>query len=168
MIKLTSEEILSRIQSAFTEGIVEAYESFGMLTVVFKREINIELLSFLKQDKDLNFHFLTDLCAVHYPDRENEEMGMIYHLHNFFTGTRIRLECFFPIADPTIRTIIPLWNSANWQERETFDFYGVIFEGHPDLRRIVNVDEMDYFPQLKQYPLEDAVREDKNDAMFGR
>ena len=69
---------------------------------------------------------------------------------------------------PDVFTATQLYSSANWMERETFDFYGVNFVGHPNLIRILNVDEMDYFPMRKQYPLEDQTRVDKDDAMFGR
>jgi NADH-quinone oxidoreductase subunit C len=67
-----------------------------------------------------------------------------------------------------IPSITPLYSAANWQERETFDFYGIIFNGHPNLKRILNVDEMDYFPLRKEYPLEDGTRTDKDDTYFGR
>ena len=69
---------------------------------------------------------------------------------------------------PNYRTATVLWNGANWMERETYDFFGVKFEGHPDLRRILNMDELDVHPMLKQYPLEDGTRTDKDDVMFGR
>ena len=73
-----------------------------------------------------------------------------------------------PIVNPSIATVTDLFAAANWQERETFDFYGIIFEGHPNLTRIMNVDEMDYFPLRKEYPLEDGTRTDKEDKYFGR
>ena len=61
-----------------------------------------------------------------------------------------------------------LWDGANWMEREAFDFYGIRFKGHPNLKRILNVEDMDYFPMRKEYHLEDETRTDKNDTMFGR
>jgi NADH-quinone oxidoreductase subunit C len=73
-----------------------------------------------------------------------------------------------PNDAPEIDTVSSVFASANWQERETFDFYGIHFSGHPDLRRILNVDEMDYFPLKKEYPLEDQTRTDKDDTYFGR
>ena len=69
---------------------------------------------------------------------------------------------------PEIPTVTDLWLGANWMERETFDFYGVKFIGHPNLKRILNMDEMDYHPLRKEYPLEDQTRDDKDDRMFGR
>lgn len=166
--QLTDEQIVERVQKQFGTMLKAAYESYNMLTLVADVSIIEDLMRFLKKDELLNFHFLTDLCGIHYPDRKNEEFGVIYHLHNFYVNKRLRVECFFPTEKPVVATMSGLWKSANWMERETYDFFGIIFEGHPDLRRILNVDEMDYFPLRKQYPLEDATREDKDDSMFGR
>jgi NADH-quinone oxidoreductase subunit C len=80
----------------------------------------------------------------------------------------MRVKCFLPSEKPEIPTMTGLYSGANWMERETFDFYGVQFSGHPDLRRILNMDEMDYHPLLKQYALEDETRDDKEDSFFGR
>ena len=81
---------------------------------------------------------------------------------------RIRVKTFFPITHPEIPTVVDLWLGANWMERETYDSFGVKFKGHPNLKRILNVDEMDIFPLRKEYPLEDQSRDDKSDKMFGR
>jgi NADH-quinone oxidoreductase subunit C len=168
MAGITNEHIVSRLKTQFGEDLEQAFESYEMLTLVIARDRIFEAMKFLKEDTELNFHFLTDLCGIHYPDNKDKEIGMIYHLHNFMSNIRIRVETFFPAEDSRTPSLTPLWSAANWMERETYDFYGIIFEGHPDLRRILNMDEMDYFPMLKQYPLEDATREDKNDKMFGR
>jgi NADH-quinone oxidoreductase subunit C len=73
-----------------------------------------------------------------------------------------------PISNPIVPTLTTIYAAANWMEREAFDFYGILFEGHPKLKRILNADDMDYFPMRKEYPLEDATRQDKIDALFGR
>ncbi|HNC30333.1 MAG TPA: NADH-quinone oxidoreductase subunit C, partial [Cyclobacteriaceae bacterium] len=73
-----------------------------------------------------------------------------------------------PEEKPTVPTLTNVFPAANWMERETYDFFGVIFEGHPNLIRILNVEEMTIFPLRKEYPLEDQTREDKNNDMFGR
>jgi NADH-quinone oxidoreductase subunit C len=93
---------------------------------------------------------------------------MMYQLHNLVSNERVRLKVFLPVENPVIPSLTPVFAAANWLERETFDFYGVKFEGHPNLSRILNVDEMIIHPMRKEYPLEDQTREDKEDFMFGR
>ncbi len=168
MAGITNEQIVARTKEQFGEDLEQAYESYNMLTLVVNRVRIFDFIKFLKEDEELNFHFLTDLCGIHYPDNTGKEIGVIYHLHNMIKNARVRVETFFPADDARTPSLTPLWSAANWQERETYDFFGIVFEGHPDLRRILNVDDMDYFPMLKQYPLEDGTREDKNDKMFGR
>jgi NADH-quinone oxidoreductase subunit C len=122
----------------------------------------------LFDDEQLRFRFLTDLQAVHYPEAEGRELAVVYHLHNLTDNLRIRFKVFTSVHQPDVFTATRLYESANWMERETYDFYGVNFVGHPNLKRILNVDEMDYFPLRKEYPLEDQTRIDKDDEMFGR
>ena len=160
--------LMDKLQAEFGEDILKAYESFGMKTIVVNHDRILDIMRFLKEDPQLNYHFLTDICGIHYPDNAGAELGVIYHIHNFMTNTRLRVETFFSSENPVIDSMTSLYPAANWMERETFDFFGIIFEGHPNLKRILNMDDMDYHPLLKQYPLEDKTREDKNDTMFGR
>lgn len=125
-----------------------------------------DVLSFLKSDEELNFHFLTDLTALQTEDEK--QLGVVYHLHNMMKNYRVRIKSFVDISNPVIPTATDLWPGANWMERESYDFFGVKFKGHPNLKRILNVDEMDIFPLRKEYPLEDQSRDDKSDKMFGR
>jgi len=143
-------------------------EPYGMLTFESVKEINLKVMNFLYDDPELKFRFLTSLCGVHYPHQQGKEIAVVYHLHNLEDNVRIRFKIFSDINDLNIYTATGLFSAANWLERETYDFYGVNFIGHPNLRRIVNVDEMDYFPLRKEYPLEDSTRIDKDDEMFGR
>jgi NADH-quinone oxidoreductase subunit C len=105
---------------------------------------------------------------VHYPEQKGRELAVVYHLHNLEDNVRLRFKIFTEINQPDIYTATGLFSAANWLERESYDFYGVNFVGHPNLKRILNVDEMDYFPMRKEYPLEDSTRIDKDDEMFGR
>jgi NADH-quinone oxidoreductase subunit C len=93
---------------------------------------------------------------------------VIYHLHNWPENVRLRVKIFFPADDPHVPTATTLWPTANWMERQEYDFFGVVFTGHPDLRRILNVDDLDVFPLRKEYRLEDGTRTDKDDRFFGR
>lgn len=125
-------------------------------------------MTFLYDEPTLGFQFLTDLTGVHYPDQPGKEIGVVYHLHNLKENARLRMKIFVPIEKPDVFTASGLFSGANWMERETFDFYGIHFIGHPNLKRVLNVDEMDYHPLRKEYPLEDQTRIDKDDEMFGR
>ena len=106
-------------------------------------------------------------AAIHIPDHPLP-LGVVYHLHNLYEKKRIRVKTFLPGADPSVSSLTDLFSAANWMERETYDFYGIIFTSHPNLKRILNVDYMDYFPMRKEYPLEDSARPDKDDRFFGR
>ncbi|HEX8356337.1 MAG TPA: NADH-quinone oxidoreductase subunit C [Segetibacter sp.] len=165
---LTNERIKERLQEKFGEVLNGFEEPYGMLTFSAPREMNMDMLRFLFDDAELSFQFLTDLCAVHYPDRGGEELAVVYHLHNLVENVRIRFKVYLPIEQPDVLTATTLYESANWMERETYDFYGVNFLDHPNLKRILNVEEMDYFPMRKEFPLEDQSRIDKDDEMFGR
>ena len=167
-MSLTYDSIKQRLIEQFGDNIANIEEPYGMLTFEVPKELNIELLQFLYDDEQLRFRFLTDLTVVHYPAYKGRELAVVYHLHNMVDNVRIRFKVFLPIEKPDVFTATKVFESANWQEREAYDFYGVNFVGHPNLKRIQNVDEMDYFPLRKEYPLEDQTRIDKDDEMFGR
>ncbi|NBU48246.1 MAG: NADH-quinone oxidoreductase subunit C, partial [Flavobacteriales bacterium] len=100
--------------------------------------------------------------------KPSEELCMVYHLHSWKHNQRIRVKANLSIENPEIDTITDLFTGANWLERETYDFFGVKFINHPNLRRILNEESMDYFPMRKECHLEDDTREDKDDRFFGR
>ena len=165
---VSNEIIKQKLIDKFGEQVSGFNEPYGMLTFEAPKEINLKVLNFLYDDEDLSFRFLTDLQAVHYPDQTGRELALVYHLHNLRENVRIRFKVFTDIATPDVYTATGLFSGANWMERETYDFFGVNFTGHPNLKRILNVDEMDYFPMRKEFPLEDQTRVDKDDEMFGR
>ena len=165
---LTNDIIKQRLIEKFGEQVKGFVEPYGMLTFESPKDMNLKVLNFLYDDEQLKFRFLTDLCAVHYPDNTGSELAVVYHLHNLIDNVRVRFKVFTDINTPDVYTASGLFSAANWMERETYDFYGVNFVGHPNLKRILNVDEMDYFPLRKEYPLEDQSRIDKDDEMFGR
>ena len=167
-MSLTNERITQRLVEKFGEQVSAFSEPYGMLTFEAPKELNLKVLNFLYDNDELKFRFLTDLQAVHYPDNKGRELGVVYHLHNLVDNVRIRFKVFSDINTPDVYTATGLFSGANWMERETYDFFGVNFVGHPNLKRILNVDEMDYFPMRKEFPLEDQTRIDKDDEMFGR
>ena len=165
---LTNEIVKQKLIAKFGVQVTDFHEPYEMLTFEAPKEMNLEVLNFLYDDEELKFRFLTDLQAVHYPDQQGRELVVVYHLHNLTDNIRIRFKVFTDIKTPDIYTATGLFSAANWMERETYDFFGVNFVGHPNLKRILNVDEMDYFPMRKEFPLEDQTRIDKDDDMFGR
>ncbi|MEN9299444.1 MAG: hypothetical protein RLZZ429_1757 [Bacteroidota bacterium] len=165
---LTNSYIQEKLKEKFGDQVYNFEETYGMLSFEAPKDQNLKVMQFLFDDETLQFRFLTDLCAVNYPDDAGRELAVVYHLHNLVENVRIRFKVFTSVETPDVFTASQLFSSANWMERETFDFYGVNFVGHPNLKRILNVDEMDYFPLRKEYPLEDQTRIDKDDEMFGR
>lgn len=165
---LTNEIIRQKLTEKFGEQLTGWEEPYGMLTFTSDKNLNLKVLQFLFDDPELRFQFMTDLCAVHYPDDKGKELAVVYHLHNLTDNIRIRYKVFTDIEKPDVFSTYALFSAANWMERETYDFYGVNFLGHPNLKRILNIDDMDYFPLRKEYPLEDQKRTDKDDEMFGR
>lgn len=163
---LTNEIVKDQLTQKFGEAITDWQEPYGMLTFTAPKESNLKVLQFLYDEA--GFQFLTDLQAVHYPDNKGAELAVVYHLHNLVENVRVRFKVFTGINELDVYSATSLFSGANWMERETYDFYGINFVGHPNLVRVLNVDEMDYFPMRKEYPLEDQTRIDKDDEMFGR
>jgi NADH-quinone oxidoreductase subunit C len=164
---MTNQEITGMIKLRFGKEILATDESSDMLTITVNHPVIHDVIRFLRDDKTLNYHFLTTLCGVHYPEKELP-LGLVYHMHNFYQNRRIRIKTFLSLENPSVKTITDLFLTANWMEREAFDFYGILFEGHPNLKRILNMENMEYFPMRKEYPLEDGARKDKDDRFFGR
>ena len=167
MGKLDNNILLDHLQDRFGERVGGISEPYGLLTIAVEKNDILEVLEFLKTDEDLQFIYLTDITAVHYPEQDRS-IVVVYHLHSLIHNRRIRIKVPLNGDYPAIPTATLLWNGANWMERETYDFFGVQFVGHPDLRRILNVDDMDVFPMRKEHPLEDPNRVDKKDYFFGR
>jgi NADH-quinone oxidoreductase subunit C len=164
---LNENPIIGLLRGRFQQGILVVDTTSDMLTVTVSKEIIHAVIRFLKEDQATGFGFLTTMCGIHYPDQPLP-YGVIYHLHNLEKNIRVRIKTFLPEENLHVPTITGLFSAANWLERETYDFYGIIFDGHPNLIRILNVEYLDFFPMRKGYPLEDPTREDKDDRFFGR
>ena len=160
--------VKEKLTLKFGEAITSSELSYDYPVFTVTREKIEEVLYFLHDDEQLGFRFLTTLCGLHFPDNKGQELAVMYQLHNLEKNTRIRLKTYMPVNDPVVHTMTSLFAAAGWLERETYDFFGIRFTGHPDLRRILNVDEMEGFPMRKEFPIEDQTRDDKKDAMFGR
>lgn len=131
---LNNEIVKQKIVEKFGEQITHWEEPYNFLTFTAPKEMNLKVLQFLYDDETLKFRFLTDLCAVHYPERKGEEIAVVYHLHNFESNIRIRFKVYTDAEKTEVYTATAMFEAANWMERETYDFYGVNFIGHPNLK----------------------------------
>lgn len=166
---LENTAIQDKLVATFGDAVYNFQQERDIFSFEMNAAQNTAVILFLKNDLDLRFHFLTDLCGIHYPDSDvNEQFAVVYHLHNWYENKRIKIKAFLDGEKPEIKTISNIFLSSNWMERETFDFYGVDFIGHPQLKRILNMDEMISHPMRKEFPMEDGGRTDKDDRFFGR
>lgn len=165
---LESTEIQDSLLATFGEKVFNFQQEKDIFSFEISADINTAVILFLKNNPEMRFNFLTDLCGIHYPDnQEDRQFAIVYHMHNWYENKRIRIKAFLN-GTPEIKTVTNIFLTANWMERETYDFYGVNFIGHPQLKRILNMDEMTSFPMRKEFPLEDSGRTDKDDRFFGR
>lgn len=162
------QDILDKVSAQFGEDILQIDLQWDMPVIEVKPSAIHEVLAYLR--KEQGFQFLTTLCGLHFPEAAaDKQLGVMYQVHNLIANIRLRVKTHFAdVENAGVPTAIDIWATANWMERQEYDFFGIKFHGHPDLRRILNMDEMTYFPMRKEYPLEDATRLDKDDTMFGR
>src|SRR6187399_778345 len=167
MEKPTIEQIAASLKEKFGDNILTQEQLYDFPCFTIKKEALLSIVRFLYDDERFQFRYLTTMCGIHYPDAE-QSFCMMYQLHSLTTNVRIRFKAYTTKDDLQFDSLIPVFSGANWMEREAFEFYGFIFKGHPNLKRILNVEDMDYFPMRKEYPVEDRTRSDKDDTMFGR
>jgi len=167
-MEIAASYLKEQLDEKFGASVLRYSTPYNFPTIEFEAARIAELLKWLKEHAELQMNFLTDITGIHYPDQKGKEIGVVYHVHGLAHNIRLRIKCFLPAENPAIDSATTVYSGANWMERETYDFFGVQFQGHPNLKRILNVDEMDYFPLRKEYPLEDGTRTDKDDNYFGR
>ncbi|MTH15237.1 NADH-quinone oxidoreductase subunit C [Flavobacterium sp. LC2016-01] len=166
---LENTQIQDKLIETFDTNVFNFQQERDIFSIETTADKITALILFLKNDADLQFNFLTDLCGVHYPDNElDRQFAVVYHMHNWIENKRIRIKVYLDGEKPEIKTVSNIFLSSNWMERETYDFYGINFIGHPQLKRILNMDEMVSFPMRKEFPMEDSGRTDKDDRFFGR
>ena len=167
MSKLTVEEISNVLKEKFSSQILSESIEYDFTVYTINKEFLLQIVKFLYDDEKLQFRYLTTMCGLHYPD-STQPFGMMYQLHSLTNNLRLRFKAFTSKEDLEYDTLTGIFSAANWMEREAFDFYGFRFKGHPNLKRILNVDDMDYHPMRKEYKVEDETRTDKDDTLFGR
>jgi NADH-quinone oxidoreductase subunit C len=162
------DEVRDSLVARFGAAVLHTEIAYDFPVFTVDRLVIFDVLRSLKEAGDAGFPFLTTLAGLHYPEQTMRELGVMYQLHHLPRNRRIRIKTFFPAMDPVVPSITGLWAAANWMERQEFDFFGIVFQGHPNLKRILNMDDVQFFPMRKDFPLEDPTRDDKDDSMFGR
>jgi NADH-quinone oxidoreductase subunit C len=148
-----SQLVLDKIKQKFSHAVISTHNKFGNETAVINKDDIVPLCEFLKHNKDTQMSQVMDITVVDWPDRE-ERFEVVYHLYSIEKGHRVRLKVPVGNEPPTVASVTPVWRGANWFEREAYDMYGVIFEGHPDLRRILLYPEFVGHPLRKDYPID--------------
>jgi NADH-quinone oxidoreductase subunit C len=146
------QKISSVLKEKFGESILEIKEFRGELTISIRLDTIVEVCCFLKDDSRFAYKFLTDLFGIDMNIPVNR-FGVVYNLYSFANKHRLRLKTFIPEGELKVPTVSNIWRTANWHERETYDMFGIIFEGHPDLRRIYLPEEFEHHPLRKDFPL---------------
>ena len=167
MDKPTIEDISQALKEKFGDSIISQEQQYDYPVFIVNKNAILPVIKFLYDDERFQFRYLTTLCGLHFPDAP-QPFGVMYMIHSLTKSIRLRFKTFTTKEDLEIETLTGVFAAANWMERETYDFFGIKFKGHPNMTRILNVDDMDYFPMRKEYRSEDETRVDKNDTMFGR
>jgi NADH-quinone oxidoreductase subunit C len=144
---------LERAYPLFSDAIEKVIVDRGELTLHIKRERLVEVAKILRDTPSLRFEFCLGVSGVHYPDEKGRELHAVYPLLSITNNRRIRLEVSVSETDPHIPSLVEVWAGNNWNERETYDMFGIIFDGHPALTRILMPDDWPGHPQRKDYPL---------------
>ena len=149
----TPSQMVAAFQQEHPVWVTEVITAHGEITVVVPREHIADACSFLKKSTDGRFDFLSDLCGVDRGAEEEPRFEVNYHLFSTTKYHRLRLKVLLNEEDPHVPTVTGVWRTANWHERETYDLFGVIFDGHPDLRRILLPEDWQGHALRKDFPL---------------
>jgi NADH-quinone oxidoreductase subunit C len=146
------DKIVPLLQEQFPETDFEVTDFRGDLKIKFDAALLLPVCNFLKQSAELKFNMCEDVTAIDWATKKNR-FTVVYHIYSLENKFRLRLACDVQENHPHIASIVSVWKSANWYERETYDMYGIKFDDHPDLRRMYMPEEYEYYPLRKEYPL---------------
>lgn len=149
---MNSNLTLRKLKTQFPDSVIETHVYRGDATAVVRREDILSIFQFLKDDQELAYNFMMDLTAVDYMGRE-PRFEVVYHLYSLSKNQRIRIKAGVPESDCAIDSIVPIWIAADWFEREAFDLYGIVFKGHPNLKRLLLYEGFEGHPLRKDYPV---------------
>jgi NADH-quinone oxidoreductase subunit C len=151
------DEVIDRLSEVLGADAGPAVEKVvvhrGEMTIFLRAEHLVTTVQHLRDDASLRFEFCSGVSGVHYPGDKGRELHAVYHLLSMTHNRRIRLEVAVPETHPHIPSVVSVYPTADWHERETYDFFGILFDGHPSLTRIMMPDDWPGHPQRKDYPL---------------
>jgi NADH-quinone oxidoreductase subunit C len=150
---MSDTNIIDKVKASFADAVIETHNFRGDQTVTVKKESLMEIIKFLRDDPDLVFNFLMDITAVDYLERKSVRFEVVYHLYSLQFNYRVRIKAPVGEEDCKIDTVAPLYKTANWYEREIWDMYGIKFNDHPNLTRILLYEGFKGHPLRKDYPI---------------
>lgn len=145
-------EIADKIKEKFPLEVLDVTSFRDQVSVTVKKDRIISICKYLYADTDIRLDYLSDLCGVDYPERRFR-FEVVYNFYSLKHKHGIRIKALIPGKDPSIDSVVQIWRGANWHEREASDMFGIIFNGHPDLRRILMPEDWEGYPLRKDYPL---------------
>lgn len=147
------KDIAEKLKERYPTEVKEITECLGQVSVVVKRDRIKEMMRHLHDAPELSFDHLADLCGVDYLGKKEPRFQVVYHLLSLRHRHLIRIKAEVPEEDCALDSVVAVWAGANWHERECYDLFGVVFKGHPDLRRILLPEDWEGYPLRKDYPL---------------
>jgi NADH-quinone oxidoreductase subunit C len=148
-------ELREQVKRKFGDAVLSTHADFGDQTVLLRKEATLEVMRWLRDDPSMLFNFMMDLTVVDYLGKKphDQRFEVVYHLYSLKHNHRIRVKAPVAEDDPTIDSVVSIWKGADWFEREAWDLYGIIFKGHPNLKRILLYEEFVGHPLRKEYPI---------------
>jgi NADH-quinone oxidoreductase subunit C len=146
-------QIADRLKECFPEEVLDVKEFRGQVSVTVRKGRILEICRFLHDAPDLYLDYLIDLCGVDYLGKKENRFEVVYHLYSIRHRHALRLKAEVPENDARIDSVTPVWIGVNWHERECYDLFGIVFAGHPDLRRVLLPEDWEGYPLRKDYPV---------------
>ena len=147
-----NEIIAAKLREKFGDKVLSVNEYRGELTVVVAKRSIVDVAAFLRDDAELTFDSIRDVCGADYY-RPDDRYEVVYNVYSMKNNFRVRIKVRVDEKDLKVATVSGVWPGANWMEREAYDMYGIVFEGHPDPRRMYMPEDFEYFPLRKDFPL---------------
>lgn len=152
-VDASGHALVKKLRQSLNGAVLEATEFVGQLSIQVGRDSITRVCGHLREDAETPFDYLSDLTAVHFPERMDAPFEVVYHLYSISANERVRLKVR-TTAEEGVETVSGVWPAANWMEREVYDLFGIDFKNHPDLRRLLLPQDWDGHPLRKEYPLE--------------